>query len=306
MPDSPRPVDALPPEAALRAMLDGQQAALRVIEGALEQIAAASDLMAKTLKGGGRVVYVAAGSSGLMALADACELPGTFGIDPAQLRLAMAGGIPTGPWMPGHTEDETDTSAVDDLSEDDLVIALSASGTTPQACALADAAQARGVTVVALACVAEAPLLKRADVAIALPTPAEVVEGSTRLGAGTAQKAALNMLSTLAGIRLGHVHEGLMVNLRADNAKLRARATGIVARLAATDCDTAAAALRATDGNTKAAVLVAEGHDPATAARLLHDNDHDLRRALASERAMGACNTKSLLSRPTIQQGETT
>ena len=278
-------IDALRPDAALRTMLDAQTDAARAVGNALPGIEEAARRMADTLRNGGTVVYAAAGSSGLMALADACALPGTYGIDPAQVRIVMAGGIPTDARMPGHTEDDTAEAeaAAAAMSPGDLLIAISASGTTPQALAMARAAQAKGIAVIGIANTPDSALLTLADTAIALPTPPEVVEGSTRLGAGTAQKIALNMISTLAGVLLGHVHDGMMVNLRPDNIKLRARAEAIVAGIAAVPADAARAALEATGYDVKPAVLVALGHDPEDARRILDANGQVLRQALQAE-----------------------
>lgn len=278
-------IDALRPDAALRTMLDAQTDAARAVGNALPGIEEAARRMADTLRNGGTVVYAAAGSSGLMALADACELPGTYGIDPAQVRIVMAGGIPTDARMPGHTEDDTAEAeaAAAAMSPGDLLIAISASGTTPQALAMARAAQAKGIAVIGIANTPDSALLTLADTAIAVPTPPEVVEGSTRLGAGTAQKIALNMISTLAGVLLGHVHDGMMVNLRPDNIKLRARAETIVSRIAAVPADAARAALEATGYDVKPAVLVALGHAPEDARRILDASGQVLRQALQAE-----------------------
>jgi N-acetylmuramic acid 6-phosphate etherase len=252
-------------------MLASQIAAVRAVEGALPAIEAAARAVAASLASGGTLLYAAAGSSGLMALSDACELPGTFGVDPGRIRIAMAGGIPQDARMPGSTEDaeEDGARAARGLGPGDTAIVLSASGTTPYALAAARAAAGAGAAVVAIANAAGSPLLGLATIQVAIPTGPEVVEGSTRLGAGTAQKVALNMISTLAGCLMGHVHDGMMVNLVADNAKLRARARGMVARIAGVDPGRAAAAIEAAGGDTKRAVLIAAGAAPAEADALI-------------------------------------
>ena len=158
---------------------------------------------------------------------------------------------------------------------------LSASGSTPFACAFARQARRVGCTVVGIANRAHCPLLDVADIAIALPTAPEVVEGSTRLGAATAQKIALNLISTQAGILLGQVHDGMMVNLNPDNLKLRKRAAGIVMRIAQVPADAAERALDMAGFNTKLAVLVATGTDPDRARALLDAAGQCLRDALA-------------------------
>ncbi|MGS4944898.1 N-acetylmuramic acid 6-phosphate etherase [Meridianimarinicoccus sp. RP-17] len=275
--DSPRtealqtdtPLDALAPDAALRRLLDGQSAALAAINGARPALAKAANQVAKSLRDGHRLVYAGAGSSGLMAMADALELPGTFGIPEAQVGIFMAGGLPGLATMPGDTEDDDTQGARDaaDLRPGDTAIVVSASGTTPYACAFARAAADAGATVIGMANVPESQLLGLVHLPICLPTPPEQLAGSTRLGAGTAQKAALNMISTLAGVLLGHVHAGQMVNLRADNAKLRARARRMVAQIAAVHEDRAAKALDAAGGAVKPAILLAAGAPDIGAAQ---------------------------------------
>ncbi|ETX27352.1 N-acetylmuramic acid 6-phosphate etherase [Roseivivax isoporae] len=280
-------LDRRPPREAAALLAEGQIAAATALRGALDAFPPAAAAMAATIRAGGVLHYVAAGSSGLMAAADAQELGGTFSIPAAQLRIHMAGGLPRGVEMPGGTEDDTGglADALATLGPEDTVIAVSASGTTPYTLAAADIARARGATIIAIANNPGAPLLAGADHAILLETPPEVLSGSTRMGAGTAQKIALNMLSTLMALDLGHVHDGMMVNLRADNTKLRARAAGIVARVAAVDEAAARRALEATRGEVKAAVLVAaRGLAPAEARAALDAADGHLRAALARPR----------------------
>jgi len=241
--------------------------------------------MAETLRGGGRLYYVGAGSSGLMAAADAQELGGTFGIPETRVRILMAGGQPTSAAMPGGTEDEAfglDTGLAE-LTAQDTLIAVAASGATPYTLEAVRIAKARGARVIALANNPGSPLLEAADIPVALETPPEVISGSTRLGAATAQKIALNCMSTLMGVAIGAVHDGMMVNVVADNTKLRARAASMVARIAETDAAAAEAALVATGGAVKAAALVAVGAASPEAARaqLEASNDH-LRGALAA------------------------
>lgn len=278
----PLTVDALPTREALATMLASHVRAAEAVAVGLAGIEAAAARVAAAIEAGGTLIYAAAGSSGLMALADACELPGTFQIPPEQVRIAMAGGIPVDARMPGDTEDDmasADRTAAA-MRPADIAIVLSASGTTPFACAIARAARDRGNTVIGIANVATAPLLDLADIPIAMPTAPEVVGGSTRLGAGTAQKIALNMISTLAGAQLGHIHDGMMVNVHADNAKLRARAEDIVARIAKVPPDRAAAALAEADLDVKTAVLIAAGATPDYARKLLDEHRGRLRNCL--------------------------
>ena len=216
-----------------------------------------------------RVGYAGAGSSGLMALADALELPGTFGIPPDRVPVLFAGGTAALLHMTGAVEDDPALALADldasGLTSGDMIVILSASGTTPYALVLAKAAAARGIRVAGIANVPGSALLKHVEDAVLLDTGPEVVSGSTRMGAGSAQKVALNMLSTLIGIKLGHVHDGYMVNVVADNAKLMDRAARIVADIAGVPRSIAEAALTATGGAVKPAVLVAQGQSPEAA-----------------------------------------
>lgn len=276
-------IDAIPREDAALILADGQIAAATAVRAVARDIARAATALAETLRRGGTLHYVAAGSSGLMAAADAQELGGTFSIPAAQLRIHMAGGLPTGVEMPGDTEDDTQSlaDALSGLGPDDAIIAVSASGTTPYTLEAVRIAKSAGARIIAIANNAGAPLLLASDHPILLATPPEVLSGSTRMGAGTAQKIALNMLSTLMAMELGHVHDGMMVNLRADNIKLRARAMGMVARIAGVTDDAARAALETTDGDVKPAILVAAGQTPDAARTLLRTTEGNLRAALA-------------------------
>jgi N-acetylmuramic acid 6-phosphate etherase len=281
--DAAEGLDARPAAEIASILLDGQLAALQAVRGALPALAEGSAAMARALASGGSLHYAAAGSSGLMAAADAMELAGTFGIDPARVFIHMAGGLPQDATMPGGTEDDAGAgaAAAARVAPGDTVLVVAASGSTPFALGFAEAARARGATTVCIANNAGASLFAHADVAVCLPTPPEVIAGSTRMGAGTAQKAALNILSTLMGVALGHVHDGMMVNVRADNAKLRARAAGIVARIAGVADGDAAAALDAAGGEVKPAVLIALGMERPAALRVLAETGGNLRAALA-------------------------
>lgn len=278
-----RGLDALPGMDVLRHLLDQQAASLAAVAPALPEIEAAAHLVADAYRGGGRIVYAGAGSSALMAIADGMELAGTYGIDPACVVLLMAGGLPTDARMPGETEDDSEEGlrAAGAIRAGDVVIAVTASGSTPYPVAIARAARAKGAKVIAIANNGNAAVFAQADVAICIQTPPEVIAGSTRMGAGTAQKAALNMISSRAGILLGQVHDGMMVGLRADNAKLIARATGMVAAIAGVDDAAASAALQAAGMAVKPAVLIALGMTPLAAAALLSENNDNLRAALA-------------------------
>lgn len=283
-------LDGLPPAEILSVLLDGQLSAVESVRSALPSIEAAAKLAATKVAAGGRLIYAGAGSSGLMALSDGLELPGTFGLTPDQALILLAGGTASLELLAGGYEDDVVLAEQDvtgaDVSAKDCLICVSASGSTPYTVRAAAVGKARGAAVIGIANNAGTPLLTGADVAVLLPTPPEAVAGSTRMGAGTAQKITLNMISTLTAVHLGHVHDGFMVNLRADNDKLRDRARRIVSVIAGTDMEKAGHLLEEADGSVKIAVLLAAGADGAqTAGRLLESCNQNLRSALKKAKA---------------------
>jgi N-acetylmuramic acid 6-phosphate etherase len=279
-------LDLQPPEAVLRFLAEAQIEAAGAVLGAIDAIAEAAEIAAATLRSGGRLAYAAAGSSGLMALADALELPGTFGIPRDRIVVLLAGGVEALGNLAGAPEDDGEQAKRDvadaGLSEGDCLIALSASGSTPYAVAALEQAQRRKLKTIAIANNPDTPIIKLADAGIVLATPPELIAGSTRMGAGTAQKIALNMLSTLMAIQLGHVHDGYMVNLHSDNLKLKDRAARIVAAVSGCDQQAAAEWLDEAGGSVKTAVLLAAGAGDCKAAKgLLERTGQKLRPALS-------------------------
>ena len=245
------------------ALLASYRRAIESVAAARGDIRAAALRLAAIWRAGGRLIYAGAGSSGLAAAEDASELPGTFGLDESRITIILAGGTAEPFRIDAAAEDggvagEQAIAAFGDLASD-AVIAVSASGSTPFTIAAAAEARRRGAFVIAIAHRSGSPLLSGADAPIFLDSGEEALRGSTRLAAGTAQKAALGMLSSLTGFELGHVHQGLMVNLKADNAKLRERALGIVAMIAGVSEAKADAALREAGGEVKPAILIARG-----------------------------------------------
>jgi N-acetylmuramic acid 6-phosphate etherase len=277
---------ALPGEVAMGHLLDAQLAALAAVRPAIPALAAVADAGAAALRAGRKMAYAGAGSSGLMALSDCLELLGTFGIPPAQTPMMFAGGAAALLTMTGAVEDDPSLALADftraNIGGGDVVLCLSASGGTPYTLEVARLARAAGATVAGFANVPGSALLAASDIAVCIETGPEVVSGSTRMGAATAQKVALNMLSVLVGIRLGHVHDGYMVNVVADNAKLIDRAARIVASLAGCDGVTARKALSLTGGQVKPAILVAAGATPNAAKAALNDSGGVLGPALSA------------------------
>ena len=189
---------------------------------------------------GGRIGYLATGTSGMLCALDAAELPATFGVDPARYfaLVTSSSGPSSGPTssLRGRSEDDTDAGDVIDevgFGARDVVIGVAASGTTPLVLAGMHRARTNGCRTVGVANNPGTPLLTGVDVPVLLDTGPEVLTGSTRLTAGTAQKLALNRISTTAMVQLGHVERNLMIDLSPANAKLRERGVRIVAELAA-------------------------------------------------------------------------
>jgi len=280
-------LDVQAPEAILAFLANAQIEAAKAVHGAIPAIAEAADLIARQLKSGGRLAYAAAGSSGLMAVADALELPGTFGIERDRIAILIAGGDEAFHMLAGGPEDDTEEAAAAvanaNIGKGDCLIAISASGSTPYAVQAIGDARRRGAATIAIANNKGAPLFGEADVAILLETPPEMIAGSTRMGAGTAQKIALNMLSTLTAVHLGHVHDGYMVNLTADNIKLRERAVRMVAAITGRGRGDAARLLEESGGVVKTAILLAAGAANADAAeKILEGAGQKLRPALSA------------------------
>ena len=283
-----------PPEAPLlAAMLASQKQAIEAVAACAEAIGRAAQAIADRLQAGGRLVYIGAGSSGLIALQDGAELPGTFGLQSDRIVFAIAGGTARAAHLDAAAEDDISAAGRDVAAlgpmDRDVVIAVSASGSTPYTVAGAKAARERGAALIALANRAASPLLHIADHPILLDSGPEALHGSTRLAAGTAQKCALGLLSTLANARLGHVYRGHMVNVRPENAKLRRRATHIVASIAGIDEDAANASLARAQGDVKCAILMAgSGATRQAAQEMLMRSGGHIDAALARLRAGAA------------------
>ena len=283
--DNAKGLDLMHPALALRLLASGQQAAAKAVDAAIESISAAASIAAESLASGRRLAYAGAGSSGLMAMADALELPGTYGIAQDQIVVLLAGGTASLSDLAGGYEDDMDLARNDvrkaGIGAGDCLVSVSASGSTPYALAAADEARKLGAKVIGVANNPGAALFKDADVSILLQTPPEVVSGSTRMGAGTAQKIAFNMFSTLVGIQLGHVLDGHMVNLRADNIKLHGRAIRIVTDITGISAAEAGRLINMASGSVKVAILLASGaKDVAVAEAALKETRQNLRQAI--------------------------
>jgi N-acetylmuramic acid 6-phosphate etherase len=278
-------LDGWSDEAILSAFSDGQERAVAAVRGAHAAIAAAAEAIAERSGERGRLIYVGAGSSGVIAALDGIELGGTFGWPDDRVVFILANGTTLQPGLAGGPEDDVARAAAEvaalRLGVADSVIAVAASGSTPFTLAASDAARAAGALTVGIANNRAAPLLAGVDFPIFLDTGPEAIVGSTRMNAGTAQKAALNMLSTLTMIRLGAIYDGMMVNLRIENAKLRRRGVATIMQITGAGEQAAERALEGAGGRIKQAVLVVRGLQPAEAERILATSKGNLRVALA-------------------------
>lgn len=258
------------------------------IEAALPQIALAIERIVAQLHQGGRLFYVGAGTSGRLGVLDAAECPPTFNTSPELVQALIAGGNDAMFQAAESIEDHAEFGARDlqqrHLNSADVVVGITASGRTPYAIGALQYAHKVGAATISLTCNANAILSQYADIPIEVITGPEILMGSTRLKAGTAQKLVLNMLSTGAMIRLGKVYRNLMVDMKATNEKLIERSKRVIMFATGASYDTAAAALANANGHVKAAIVMVEKSiDLDAAAQMLNTADGFLRKALAMQ-----------------------
>ena len=269
-------------------ILDAQTAGLAATRDATNAIAMAASALAARLgrTTTGRLIYAGAGTSGRLGVLDGAELVPTFGWPPERGGFLIAGGLEALVKPVEGAEDDAGAGMTEavalGLDSNDALIAISASGATPYTVAVCKAARAAGALTIAIANNAPCPLLQAAEYAIAVQSGAEPIGGSTRMTAGTVQKVTLNLLSTLAMIRLNRTYGGYMVDVLLTNDKLKARAVRMICEITGIDADGARAALDTAGDNTKLAILVAKGIAPDGARALLAQHDGNLRRALAA------------------------
>ncbi|WP_240222616.1 N-acetylmuramic acid 6-phosphate etherase [Rheinheimera hassiensis] len=235
------------------------QTVAQSIASCLEQVAAVADRIVEAFDAGGRLVYLGAGTSGRLGILDAVECPPTYSVPSTQVIALIAGGNGAVYKAVEGAEDNPQLAVEDlqgiKLQPNDILVGIAASGRTPYVLGGLAYARSIGCFTAAISCNANAPVLSAADIGIGAVVGPEVVTGSTRMKAGTAQKLILNMLTTTAMIRSGKVYQNLMVDLHASNEKLVARAVRIV--MQATDCapEIAREALKAADMSAKLAIL---------------------------------------------------
>ncbi|MGW6564348.1 N-acetylmuramic acid 6-phosphate etherase [Streptomyces sp. NPDC054975] len=278
-------IDQLPTLDIARTMNAEDQTVPAAVAAQLPRIAAAIDATAERMARGGRLIYAGAGTAGRLGVLDASECPPTFNTDPSEVVGLIAGGPSAMVKSVEGAEDSRELAAADldtlDLTPDDTVVGISASGRTPYAIGAVEHARAKGALTIGLSGNAHSGLAAAAEHGIEIVTGPEFLTGSTRLKAGTAQKLVLNMISTITMIRLGKTYGNLMVDVRASNDKLQARSRRIVSLATGAPDEQIESALAEADGEVKTAILmILADVDAKTADRRLRTSKGHLRAAL--------------------------
>ncbi len=257
----------------------------QAVAAVLPQIAKVVDAAVKSLRRGGRLIYVGAGTSGRLGVLDAAECPPTFGVSPDKIQAVIAGGERALLHAAEAAEDDAALGARDlaekNVDSRDVVIGLSASGRTPYTVGALRYARSRRAFTVAIACNSDSPLEKIARIAITPLTGPEILSGSTRMKAGLAQKMILQMISTAVMTQLGNVYQNYMVGVRPTNAKLVARACGIISKITGASERAARATLQLAGNDVRTAIVMLRRKlDPEKAARLLALRSGNLRKII--------------------------
>ncbi len=259
----------------------------RAVRSELPAITRAVDAIVQALSGGGRLIYVGAGTSGRLAVLDAAECVPTFGISPRIVSAVIAGGRHA---LTSAVEGAEDSAAhgqrdlaAKHITAHDVIVGLTASGTTPYVAGALDFARRRGALTIGITANPRSPVVRLADIAIAPQTGAEVIAGSTRMKAGTAQKMILNLLSTSTMVRLGHVYNNWMVDVALTNRKLRQRGLRILQEAAGASPARASQALRQADDNLRVALIMLKRNTTAEEARRRLEHAHGNLRAALGE-----------------------
>lgn len=261
------------------------------VKPALPQIARGMDLIANALKQGGRLIYVGAGTSGRLAALDASECPPTFNTDPRTVQFIIAGGIKA---LHSATEASEDSSQLGQREmakkkpgKNDVVVGIAASGRTPFTIGAVEYARRHGAKTIAVTCNANSPLEKAAHLGIVAEVGPEVIAGSSRMKAGSAQKMILNMLSSGAMTRLGYIYGNLMINVHVKNFKLRERGLTILQRAAGIDREAAEQALQAAGNDVPVALVMLQANvNRQQAAKALKSTHDHVRQAITAARSL--------------------
>ncbi|HEX8171822.1 MAG TPA: N-acetylmuramic acid 6-phosphate etherase [Thermoanaerobaculia bacterium] len=263
-------IDRLPTTEVVRIIQEQDALVARAVAAQAERIAHAIEQIAERLRHGGRLFYAGAGTSGRIAMLDASEVPPTYGLD--IIRVLMAGGERAFFHAAEGAEDDEDDAIETvnrEVKADDAIVGIAASGTTPYTVAAVRRANMLGALTVGVTSVANSPLARDVDIPIVVETGPEVIMGSSRMKAGTAQKLVLNAISTGVMVRLGRVYSNLMIDMPATNEKLRRRAVTMVELAAGVPRAAAVQALRDADGNVRLASVMAKRRVSVDEARAL-------------------------------------
>ena len=279
-------LDLWPTGHAVEAMFEGQLDAVAATRAAVPAISKAADAAAARIGAKGRLVYAGAGTSGRLAVMDAVELGPTFGWPAERLCYRLAGGeqalVKSAEGAEDNLADGEGQIAALNVTSADIVICVAASGRTPFTLGVIRAARRFGALTIGITNNPASALLDKADHPILAATGSEVLAGSTRMKAGTAQKAILNMLSTAIMLRLGRIYKGYMVDMTISNAKLSSRAVSMVSEICDVPASAARAALETTDNHIKQAILVCSGLTLKDGQAVLRQHQGDLRAAMAT------------------------
>jgi N-acetylmuramic acid 6-phosphate etherase len=267
-----RDIDTLSTRAVVAAIAAEDAQVAPAVAAVGDAIARLADVIVERMRRGGRLIYAGAGTSGRLGALDAAECPPTFSTDPAQVVALIAGGPAALTRAIEGAEDDAEQGARDvaglGVGRDDVLLGIAASGRTPYVLGALAEARRHGAFAAGLTCTQPSPLADSVDLVIAPIVGPEVIAGSTRMKAGTAQKLVLNALSTTVMIRLGKTFGNLMVDLRPTNAKLRRRAVRIVATASGLEADAAQQLLDAAAGEVKTAIVMALAGVDAAEARI--------------------------------------
>jgi N-acetylmuramic acid 6-phosphate etherase len=285
-------IDLLPVERILRIINAEDAGVAGAVAEAIPSIGRAVELAVESIRSGGRMIYVGAGTSGRIAMLDAAECPPTFSTPPDWVQAVLAGG-PKAFLLANEAFEDDREKAVADLksrkvSKLDLVIGIAASGTTPFTHSALEYAKSKGARTVALVSAPDTPIAQIADVTILISVGPEVITGSTRMKTGTAQKMVLNMISTALMIRLGMTYSNWMINVSMSNQKLRERGVQILQEILSVDAVQASSLVEQSGRNLKLAVIMgALGCNREEAAERLRDSQGNLRHVLGGAEGLG-------------------
>jgi N-acetylmuramic acid 6-phosphate etherase len=278
-------IDLFPTERILKIINAEDALVAGAVAAAIPDIAKLVDLAVHSIRAGGHVIYVGAGTSGRIAILDAAECPPTFSTPPEWLQAVIAGGAKAHTQAIEGSEDDQEKAAADlkskKLTKNDLLIGITASGSTPYILAALEFAKSKGAKTAAIVCVESSPMSKITDVTVHVAVGAEIITGSTRMKAGTAQKLVLNMLSTTMMIRLGMTYSNWMINVSMTNRKLRERGKHMLQEILGVKPNEAERLVEASGANLKVAVVMgATGCDRKDAEKRLADSNGNLRTVL--------------------------